>query len=150
MTIDKFTGRNSFLSNFALCNIRDGDDNSIYPSVEHAFQAAKTTIYSEKESIRNAPTPGVAKRLGRQCTLRKDWETIKDMVMFYLLMKKFQQEPFRSKLIATGNSKLVEGNIWGDTYWGVCRGKGQNKLGKALMKVRSIIMDKTNLYSKGE
>lgn len=59
--------------------------------------------------------------------------------MFYLLMKKFNQEPFHSKLIATGDSQLIEGNTWGDTYWGVCRGKGQNKLGKLLMKVRDII-----------
>jgi predicted NAD-dependent protein-ADP-ribosyltransferase YbiA (DUF1768 family) len=31
----------------------------------------------------------------------------------------------------------VEGNSWGDTYWGVCKGKGQNKLGHILMQVRS-------------
>ena len=40
------------------------------------------------------------------------------------------------KLIETGNAKLVEGNCWGDKFWGVCKGEGKNNLGLILMKVR--------------
>ncbi len=43
----------------------------------------------------------------------------------------------REKLLATGDRKLVEGNTWGDTFWGVCRGNGKNHLGKILMKIRA-------------
>lgn len=54
-----------------------------------------------------------------------------------LIHQKFSQEPLRSQLLNTGEEELVEGNTWGDTYWGICNGKGQNNLGKILMKVRN-------------
>jgi len=54
-----------------------------------------------------------------------------------LLKLKFSQHYFRQQLIDTGDEELVESNTWNDTYWGVCRGIGQNHLGKLLMKVRS-------------
>ena len=41
-----------------------------------------------------------------------------------------------SRLINTGDAILIEGNTWGDTYWGVCDGVGENRLGKLLMEVR--------------
>ncbi len=40
------------------------------------------------------------------------------------------------RLLATGDAELVEGNNWGDRFWGICRGEGRNELGKILMKVR--------------
>lgn len=40
-------------------------------------------------------------------------------------------------LEATGDAELIEGNHWGDTFWGVCNGVGQNNLGKLLMAIRS-------------
>ena len=45
----------------------------------------------------------------------------------------------REKLIATGDKELIEGNHWNDRFWGVCRGKGQNHLGKLLMELREIL-----------
>ena len=39
-------------------------------------------------------------------------------------------------LIKTGNTELIEGNFWGDTFWGICDGVGENNLGKILMRVR--------------
>lgn len=30
-----------------------------------------------------------------------------------------------------------EGNTWGDKFWGVCDGEGENHLGKLLMEVRA-------------
>ena len=45
-------------------------------------------------------------------------------------------EATHANLLATGKATLVEGNSWGDTFWGVCRGKGKNMLGKILMRVR--------------
>ena len=64
-------------------------------------------------------------------------EEVKDQIMYEIVLNKFSQnEELREKLIATGDEYLAEGNTWHDTYWGVCNGKGKNKLGKILMQVR--------------
>ena len=82
-----------------------------------------------------------AKCLGRKIELRKDWNSIKDNVMEYLIRLKFKDVELRKKLLATGDTLLVEGNYWNDKYWGVDlkSGKGENRLGKILMKVRKDI-----------
>jgi predicted NAD-dependent protein-ADP-ribosyltransferase YbiA (DUF1768 family) len=59
--------------------------------------------------------------------------------MLDALRDKFSDPELRAKLLATGDEFLVEGNHWGDTYWGVCNGKGRNMLGSLLMKVREEI-----------
>ena len=54
-----------------------------------------------------------------------------------LLMAKFSQnEDLKKKLLDTGDATLIEGNTWGDKYWGVCKGVGKNRLGELLMEVR--------------
>jgi predicted NAD-dependent protein-ADP-ribosyltransferase YbiA (DUF1768 family) len=53
-----------------------------------------------------------------------------------LLRQKFAHPSMRERLLATGDEELIEGNWWGDTFWGVCNGEGQNQLGKLLMRVR--------------
>ena len=47
------------------------------------------------------------------------------------------------RLVETGTEELVEGNDWGDTYWGVCKGTGKNMLGKILMEVREELKKNT-------
>ncbi|NBV54175.1 MAG: NADAR family protein, partial [Proteobacteria bacterium] len=49
----------------------------------------------------------------------------------------------REQLLATGNAVLMEGNDWGDTFFGFDynRGYGQNHLGRILMQVRAEIME---------
>ena len=56
--------------------------------------------------------------------------------MYDVVKAKFSIKHLKEMLLATGNEELIEGNLWNDTYWGVCNGKGQNKLGKILMRVR--------------
>ncbi len=56
--------------------------------------------------------------------------------MLDLLRIKFTIPTLRERLLATGDQTLIEGNTWGDTYWGVCRGVGLNNLGTLLMQVR--------------
>ena len=60
--------------------------------------------------------------------------------MAELLDCKFTQNPvLKLKLIETGSKKLIEGNTWGDTFWGMSSrtGKGRNALGQLLMKLRA-------------
>jgi ribA/ribD-fused uncharacterized protein len=156
-TINSFTGRYEFLSNFFPSPIAlwayTGDLRE-FPTVEHVFQSFKTEDPIQFESIRTAPTPGKAKRLGKACTLRKDWEEIKLEVMFRALTEKFRQNAdLYEQLLSTGTALLVEGNNWGDVYWGVCGGVGENHLGKLLMRVRDDLRAQRqflNTPSRGE
>lgn len=137
--IKEFQSENRFLSNFWFCNGVTLDGKN-YPSVEHAYQAAKTLDDKQREAIRTAKTPGEAKKLGKSVTIRPDWEDVKIDVMYGLLKQKFSESNplLLKKLKDTGNQVLQEGNYWYDTFWGVDlrTGKGQNNLGKLLMKVR--------------
>jgi ribA/ribD-fused uncharacterized protein len=118
-SITSFKDEWEFLSNFYPAPITY--DGAEYPTVEHAFQAAKTLNPAQREEIRVAPTPGKAKQLGRIVDRRPDWELIKQTVMAQLLAAKFTNYPeLRKKLIATGNLFLEEGNTWHDNYWGAC------------------------------
>ena len=133
--IDRFDGNYEFLSNFAEYPILY--QGQLWPSNEHAFQGAKTLDPIQKNAIRYAYTPGQAKRLGRQVTLRPDWEEVKKQIMYEICYEKFtQHEDLAKALLETGEQKLVEGNYWHDCYWGVCNGVGDNHLGKILMRIR--------------
>lgn len=129
-----FTGRWRGLSNFEPAWVYF--DGKAYPTVEHAFQAAKTFDPVEREGIRSARTPAEAKRLGRSVELRPDWEDVKFTIMYELLLWKFMSEPYRSLLLSTGTAELVEANFWRDTVWGVYGDKGENHLGLLLIEVR--------------
>lgn len=139
--IDSFTGKYRFLSNFWHCNIRF--EGKTYPSTEHAFQAAKTHDAAERETIRKITTPKEAKRYGRRVKLRKDWESVKLNIMEMVVEQKFKDPELRGWLLETGEAKLVEGNSWGDVFWGQCDGVGDNHLGRILMNVREKIRNKS-------
>jgi predicted NAD-dependent protein-ADP-ribosyltransferase YbiA (DUF1768 family) len=68
--------------------------------------------------------------------VRKDWNEKKLEFMNWGVREKFKNEELRELLISTGDMTLIEGNAWKDFFWGVCNGKGENHLGKILMKVR--------------
>jgi predicted NAD-dependent protein-ADP-ribosyltransferase YbiA (DUF1768 family) len=62
--------------------------------------------------------------------------------MYDVVSAKFaNNRVLRDSLLATGTQEIVEGNTWGDTFWGQVNGKGQNKLGKLLMKIRDELME---------
>ena len=132
--IDSFRGEYEFLSNLHPCTVvLDGLE---YPSVEHAYQAAKSTDPEFRRKVRKAPVK-MAMRWGKKTKCRSDWDRIKRGVMERLLRQKFNDPELWVLLQSTGERALVEGNTWGDTYWGVCKGVGRNHLGRLLMKIRS-------------
>lgn len=133
--ITEFRGKWTRLSNYAICSI--WFDRHIYGSVEHAYQAAKTLNEEHRQRVRHMATPNQAKSMGRRLTLRPDWEEVKVEVMRGLLAEKFAQEPDHTTLLSTGDEVLVEGNWWGDRFWGQCPlGDGENWLGRLLMELR--------------
>lgn len=124
--IDKFEGDNYFLSNFYLTPLVW--QNVMYPSSEHAFQAAKTMDMKIRRKIAEAPSPGLAKKMGRVLDLREDWEDIRLHVMEEILVIKFSKTVLKRRLLNTDNTLLVEGNKWNDRFWGACPSPGYNKL----------------------
>ena len=137
--IDRFRGEFDWLSNFFLCRVEFEGMN--FSNVEAAFQAAKCLDMKERERFFGL-SGGQAKRLGRRVELRSDWEDVKIDIMRQVLKSKFTQNPeLREKLIATGVTELIEGNNWNDRFWGVCRGVGQNHLGKLLMEIRAELVN---------
>lgn len=150
--INKFSGNYKFLSNFYPAQV--SYEGIIYPTVEHAYVAAKTCDFSFKKQISNLTSTqaGKAKRMGRKIKLRPDWEKVKDEIMLNLLRRKFDKPILRGNLLATGYQDLIEGNYWHDNYWGSCfcdkciRSPGHNKLGKLLMQVREEIKNEDSDY----
>lgn len=141
MVIDKFFGEYRFLSNFYLSVVEF--EGYTYPSIEHAYQAAKTHDPLIREKIREDDNPSRAKLIGKRLELRPGWDSIRIIIMEDLVRQKFtKHEHLKKKLLDTGNAELIEGNWWGDTFWGVCKGKGENNLGKLLMKIRQELNEK--------
>lgn len=137
-TIDKFQGEHRFLSNFWTCFVSYG--GLMFGSVEHGYVFAKYQGPGTIDLITKLgkATAAEAKRIGRKIELRPDWENIKLDVMEDLVRDKFTRNlEERQMLLNTGSARLIEGNHWGDTFWGVCKGQGENHLGRILMKVRA-------------
>ncbi len=133
--IDSFQGEYRFLSNFWLADVIF--EGIAYPSVEHAYQAAKALDISERRRIAGLQMASEAKSAGRALPLRTDWEQVKFEVMEACVRDKFTRNAeLGDRLLATGDAHLEEGNTWGDRVWGVYDGEGENRLGKILMKVR--------------
>ena len=135
--IDRFAGQYASLSNFWPCPVKL--DGVTYPSVEHAYQAAKTLDPVFRDMIRAAVKPAYAKRLGHAAPLREGWDDIRLEVMRELCWQKFRDPRLWQALMTTGSAELIEGNDWGDTFWGVCKGVGENHLGLILMNIRDRI-----------
>lgn len=138
--IDSFRGKYACFSNFFKAPVVL--DGVTYPTVENAFQAAKT--FDEKERARFVDVdPSMAKRLGRRVKLRSDWEQVKTGIMRDLLKQKFAPgTQFRRVLDSTMGCTLIEGNTWHDNFWGDCHcarcsgREGKNTLGRLLMAIR--------------
>lgn len=137
--IDFFDGtKYDFLSNFHPARITY--EGLEWKTTEHAYQAMKSRDPADWKYIQRASTPGKAKMLGKtRLQMRPDWDTIKYDIMLDLLRLKFKIPALRKKLLDTGDAKLIEGNTWNDTCWGVCEGVGANNLGRSLMLVRAEI-----------
>jgi ribA/ribD-fused uncharacterized protein len=118
-------------------------ENRVWPTVEHFFQAMKSTDPADWEKVRKLDTPGKAKRAGRKLKLRSDWDKVKEDFMMKGLRAKFAIKDHKQSLLSTGDEEIVEWNTWHDNEWGSCtcsrceNRPGKNKLGKLLMRLRA-------------
>ena len=137
--IKEFFGEYRFLSNFYPCHILH--EGICYSSVENAYVASKTTDEEIRRHIATL-TPGSAKTMGKTIDIREDWsDDFKLALMRELTYKKYIKNPdLMKRLQETKGMVIVEGNTWGDTFWGQSPlGKGRNELGKIIMAVRDDI-----------
>jgi ribA/ribD-fused uncharacterized protein len=145
--ISQFRDQYAFLSNFHRHPFLYRDIE--FPTAEHAFVMEKDgnlhRFILQCQGLRLKPftlqdylklLPGQAKKFGRHIVLRENWDHIRTIKMLDILIAKFAVENLKMKLLQTGTAYLEEGNAWGDTFWGVCNGRGKNHLGKLLIKVR--------------
>jgi len=126
--IHEFTGTFAFLSNAYPASV--WVDGLRYPTVTHAYQAAKTNDPEKKRAIREAKTPREATKLGRAAARTEGRVIDGCAVMTELVKKKFESPILRSMLLATGESLLAN-----------CGGKSSSDdwLGKIIMQVREQI-----------
>ncbi len=124
-------------SNFSAHRVFYGGQT--WPTSEHCFQAQKFVDPQHQKAIRQANSPMIAARLGRdrKKPLRRDWESVKIGLMRAIVLAKFSQhDDLRATLLATGDAKLIE-HTDRDAFWGDGgNGSGKNWLGRILMEVR--------------
>ncbi|KYR02316.1 hypothetical protein DLAC_01148 [Tieghemostelium lacteum] len=124
-----------------------------WPTSEHYFQAMKFEGTPHYFDVLKAKTPGDSAKIGRDRSrpLRKDWEEIKDRIMFDVVLAKFtQHKDLKEILLGTGDKTLVE-HTANDSYWGDGGdGTGRNQLGITLMNVRRAIRELVLLDKKDE
>lgn len=148
--IAQFQGEYRWLSNFWPVEVTF--QGAKYPSVEHAYMSAKSdeTVKIRGELVnwkvycqRKEVAAGTIKKESRKIDVLACWDDIKLSVMEECLRSKFSNPQMRELLLSTGDKHLQEGNWWSDTFWGVNlkTNKGENNLGKLLMKIRFQIKE---------
>lgn len=118
-------------------------DGKEWPSTEHYYMAQKTADPVKQEAIRQAPTPGKAKRMGREVELVPNWDEIKYEIMRRAVYAKFDQnEHLRFVLLSTGDRAIHENCP--DPWWGggPHYPHGRDWLGKVLVEVRGELREK--------
>ena len=139
--INSFDGEYDFLSNFYECPILW--KGNLYRNSESIYQSYKTLDNVPFDFTKT--TGSQAKKISKKLNVRPDWNKIKFDLMYEICQEKFNQNTdIAQKLMNTGDTILIEGNYWGDTYWGKCNGVGQNNLGKILMKIREELFELQN------
>jgi ribA/ribD-fused uncharacterized protein len=143
-----FFGPFRFLSNFFILENGVCLDEVYYPSVEHAYQAAKWP-YDQREQFLGV-SAGKAKKIGREAPKfnAKKWDREKLSIMSGLCRQKFLNDfKLKEMLLMTEGCQLEERNNWGDVYWGRDEnGNGQNQLGQLLMDIRHDLLTKKEMF----
>jgi ribA/ribD-fused uncharacterized protein len=138
MAVRFYTPRFYVFNNFSAHAIEFR--GKLYPTCEHAYQAAKCTDPQGQEAIRNARSPLEAKRLANEtykAARDPDWGNKKVAIVEEILRAKLAQHPeAQDALKESGSEEIVEDSPT-DYFWGEgADGSGQNVLGKLWMKLR--------------
>jgi ribA/ribD-fused uncharacterized protein len=144
----------NWMSNWTPNNLNISYDNYEFTNSEQLFMYLKAKFFKDedkaKEIIVLGYNPKIAKQLGREVKNYNDleWSKVRFDMMYIACLAKFKSsKDLTNKLLATDNKILVEASSI-DPVWGILLSenddkildeknwKGQNLLGKVLMKVR--------------
>ena len=150
-----FTGKTNIYSQFYTCEFIIGEKK--FNCAEQWMMYSKAIFFNDEETaqkILNESSPKEIKQLGREVKGYDDdkWILIADEIVYMGNLNKFNQNPeLKEKLLKTGNKLIYEAMNY-DKRWGTgfdiensLKNKdkwGENRLGKAIMRVReTLIMD---------
>lgn len=159
--INQFRGENFFLSNmYVVENELLTADEQYVPTSEHFYMSSRFKTKEDRVAVANVRAEDADKRVFADGLAAKTLahELIKEgrphfessyqrfKIMHAAIFAKFVTNPeLARRLVETGEERLVEGNSWGDRFWGVSpveNGKGNNYLGIILMNIREKIAEK--------
>ncbi len=112
----------------------------VFPTVEHAYQAARLKAGPERDEIKGAGSPKEAWRLAQKYKkqaelMRADFD--KDAVMEELFRAKIAQHQDIVDILRESRGHELQKVIDTDSYWGTgADGTGENRMGKLWMKLR--------------
>lgn len=106
----------------------------VFPCAGSAYQAFKCPQHAEEFTTLGGWS---AWRHGREIPLRADWEEVKENIMACVIAAKFTSAPALFDRLMQTQGRIIMENAWNDTYWGVCNGIGENRLGKLLEQFRN-------------
>lgn len=142
--INGFYGPYKYLDNFWRADTEF--EGIVYPTSEHAYQAAKLKSPSQRKKLAKMFKPGDAKKYAWDHPRPYRWEERKRSIMLEVLRSKFSEEmnpDLVGKLLETDGMYLEHSNMHRDSYWGTYGGKGENVLGLLLMIRRQELKDET-------
>jgi predicted NAD-dependent protein-ADP-ribosyltransferase YbiA (DUF1768 family) len=103
----------------------------LYPTLLHAFLAARATNSMDRTYIRRNSSTAKALKRGFKVAWRADWDVVEYQTLLVLTRVKFPPgTKLAAKLLDTGDAELVEGKV-GITQF----------LGPVLMKVRADLRE---------
>lgn len=119
-------------------------ERASYYTVEHWFQASKSSTLEGHERVRLEPETWTAKGYGQEVPLIDGWdERLKFHVMMEGLRAKFAEPKWQDELMLTGDLTIAEDSPT-DFVWGIRDAdngfSGRNLLGNALMLLRDEII----------
>lgn len=133
---DYYWMRNDYMSDIEYCGVN-------YPTLEHAYQAAKLSNKQDKEKVASIVDVKQMRKFVRGFSLPTDWEDKKIDIMRVLLRRKFDNEILKSRLAGTGTDPIEL--VGYDNFWGTGKDNmGENILGTLLNDIRSDIQLELN------
>lgn len=104
---------------------------------ESAYQASKFS--SDKKTFNHfSSLTGVdAKKESKKYVEDANFKNVRLETMYEIVKIKFSYAPLKKMLCLTKDADIIESNTWGDTFWGVCDGEGENHLGLILKRIRN-------------
>ncbi|CEL94448.1 unnamed protein product [Vitrella brassicaformis CCMP3155] len=141
LRIDAFKGQYEFLSNDYPSEVVF--DRVPFKSATHAILAVRFS--GKAAEICECETAAEAMDRVKDAQERDDWESGRLKWMEQILRDKFRRSAeLRTKLKETGGRLLVWANA-SDAFFGEVDGRGQNQLGRILMRIRTDIRNDTEL-----